>query len=131
MGNGKAHFGHIKITVDDLERCAGFYTEVCGLVEFGRSQATMNGRDATEIMFAPTGDGGPMLVLVKWHEVPAAPNNDVLLGFTTPDLEAFCARVTAAGGRVTQEITSVPEHGVKAAFVTDIEGNVLEALQLL
>jgi hypothetical protein len=32
---------------------------------------------------------------------------------------------------VTQEIELVPEYGVKAAYVTDIEGNVLEILQLV
>ncbi|OBF31368.1 hypothetical protein A5719_30705 [Mycolicibacterium peregrinum] len=131
MDIDKAHFGHIKLVVDDLEGSAGFYGEVCGMIELGRAEGVMNGRDGSEVMFAPTAEGGPMFVLVKFHDAPAPQSADVLLGFTTADLEAFCARVAAAGGRVTQQITSIPEHGVRAAFATDIEGNVLEVLQLL
>jgi predicted enzyme related to lactoylglutathione lyase len=131
MGNDKAHFSHLKLAVDDLERCASFYAEVCGLTEYGRASATMNGRAATEVMFAPSGEGGAMFVLVKFHDAKDQRGNETLLGFQTSDLEAFCDRVTSAGGRVTQPITSVPEHGVKAAFVADVEGNVLEVLQLL
>jgi predicted enzyme related to lactoylglutathione lyase len=131
MANDKAHFGHLKLVVDDLERCASFYIDVCGLVEVGRASADMNGRPGTEIMFGPTAEGGAMFVLLKFHDVSGPQTNEVLLGFMTPDLDAFCARVTAAGGRVTQPVTSVPEHGVKVAFVADVEDNVLEVLQLL
>jgi lactoylglutathione lyase len=130
MNNGTALFGHVKVVVDDLDRCAAFYRDVCGLVEYGRADATMNGRAGTEVMFAPS-DGGAMFVLVKFHGAPAPQSTDVLLGFRTDDLERFCERLAAAGGRVTQEITTVAEHGVKVAFVADVEGNVLEVLQLL
>jgi lactoylglutathione lyase len=131
MDNRKALFGHVKVVVDDLDRCAAFYSEVCGLVEYGRADATMNGRSGTEVMFAPTSEGGAMFVLVKFHGAPAPQSTDVLLGFRTDDLEAFCDRLVAAGGRLTQEITTVAEHGVKVAFASDVEGNVLEVLQLL
>jgi predicted enzyme related to lactoylglutathione lyase len=83
------------------------------------------------VMFAPTADGGAMFVLVKFHGAPAPQSTDVLLGFRTDDIEAFCDRLTAAGGRVTQDILTVAEHGVKVAFAADVEGNVLEVLQLL
>lgn len=131
MDIDEVHFGHIKLAVDDIDRCAVFYREVCGLVELGRADAIMNGRAGTEVMFAPTCEGGPMLILVKFHDSSPSRGADVLLGFRTADLEAFCARVQAAGGRVTQEIRSVPEHGVEVAFVADVEGNVLEVLQLV
>lgn len=131
MESDKAYFSHTKLVVDDLERCADFYREVCGMVELGRAEATMNGRSGSEIMFAPADDGGPMFVLVKFHGAPAPQSADVLLGFMTSDLEAFCARVAAAGGQVAQGITEIPEHGARAAFATDVEGNVLEVLQLL
>lgn len=131
MDNGKAHFGHVKVVVDDLDRCAAFYGDVCGLVEYGRADATMNGMVGTEVMFAPTSEGGAMFVLVKFHGAPAPQSTDVLLGFRTDDLEAFCGRLVAAGGRVTQDIVTVAEHGVKVAFAADVEGNLLEVLQLL
>jgi predicted enzyme related to lactoylglutathione lyase len=131
MDNGKALFGHVKVVVDDLDRCTAFYRDVCGLEEFGRADATMNGQAGTEVMFKPTSEGGAMFVLVKFHGTPRRESTDVLLGFRTDDLEAFCNRLLAAGGRVTQEITTVAEHGVKVAFAADVEGNVLEVLQLL
>jgi predicted enzyme related to lactoylglutathione lyase len=131
MDNGKALFGHVKVVVDDLERCAAFYRDVCGLAEFGRADAVMNGRRGNEVMFAPTSEGGAMFVLVKFHDAPPPQRNQMLLGFRTDDLEAFLDRLLAAGGQLTQDITTVAEHGVKAAFATDVEGNVLEVLQLL
>jgi lactoylglutathione lyase len=131
MDDGKARFGHVKVVVDDLDRCAAFYRDVCGLVEYGRADATMNGRDGSEVMFAPSSEGGAMFVLVKFHGQPAPQSTDILLGFLTDDLEAFCERLVAAGGRVTQEITTEAEHGVKYAFAADVEDNVLEVLQVL
>lgn len=131
MDIDEVHFGHIKLAVDDIDRCAAFYRETCGLVELGRADAIMNGRAGTEVMFAPTAEGGPMLILVKFHDMSGPRGADVLLGFRTADLEAFCARADAAGGRVTQGIRSIPEHGVEVAFVADVEGNVLEVLQRL
>ena len=127
----KGHFGHTKLVVDDLERTAAFYSEVCGLVERGRADATMQGKAGSEIMFAPTAEGGAMFALVKFFDSPKPPSNDVLLGFMTADLEDFCARVESAGGQVTHAIETVAEHGVKVAYVTDVEGNALEVLQLL
>ena len=125
------HFSHTKLVVEDLERSASFYGAALGLQEFGRADAEMNGRPGTEVMFAPTGDGGPMFVLVKFHDEARPSHSDVLLGFRTSDLEALCADIESAGGRITEPILLVAEHGVKVAFATDVEGNVLELLQLL
>src|SRR6478735_10819480 len=74
------HFSHTKLVVEDLERSASFYGAALGLQEFGRADAEMNGRPGTEVMFAPTGEGGPMFVLVKFHDEARPSHSDVLLG---------------------------------------------------
>lgn len=131
MDFGTAHFGHVKLVVDDLDASAAFYRDVLGLTETGRVDASMDGKMGTEVMFAPTSEGGAMLALVHFHDTAAPAPSGVLVGFMSNDLESLCGQIAAAGGSVTQPIRSIPEHGVKAAFATDPEGNVLELLELL
>jgi predicted enzyme related to lactoylglutathione lyase len=38
--------------------------------------------------------------------------------------------VKAAGGRVTDPIRAMPEHRVRVAFVRDVEGHLIEVVQL-
>lgn len=131
-GVGEVHLGHIKLAVDDIDRGAVFYREACGLVVFGPAEATMNGRAGIEVMFAPTVKGGPMLVLVRPHDESAPQNDDILLEFMSGrNFESFCAWATATGGRAMQAIRSIPEHGVKVAFIADVDGNALEVLEVL
>lgn len=128
---GNTHFGFTKLLVDDIERAADFYKEVCGLSETARVDAIINGRPISEILFAPTGQGAATFVLLKFLDAPKPTNDEVILGFITDDIEAFCARADAAGGRITQPIADNPEHGVKVAFVTDVEGHLIEVVELL
>ena len=127
----KAHFGFTKLIVQDLEAMATFYKDVAGLTESGRVQAAVGDRKIDEILFNATGEGGPTLVLFKFLDRKAPALEESILGFVTPDLEAFVARTKAAGGTVVTEIESQPEHGVKVAFVTDPEGHLLEFVELL
>lgn len=127
----KAHFGFTKLIVDDLETTAAFYKEVCGLTEMTRVSADMNERKIDEILFHPTADGGPTLVLWKWLDRTKLAVDEVILGFQTPDLAAFLDRAKAAGGRIISEIKKMPEHGVKVAFVVDPEDHLIEVVELL
>ena len=125
-----AHFSFSKLLVDDLEKTAAFYASVCGLVEHQRVDATIDGRSIREIMFLPTYPGGGSLTLLKFLAAPRPHNDETILGFTTSDIEAFVDRVKAAGGRVTDPIRSMPEHRLRVAFVTDVEGHRIEVVQL-
>jgi lactoylglutathione lyase len=127
----KNQFSFTKLLVDDLERCAVFYKEVCGLVETGRVESEINGRAISEILFAPTSEGGATFVLLKFAGSPRPHNDEVITGFITDDVDAFCVRVEGAGGRVTQSAKAMPEHGVRVAFVEDVEGHLIEVVQLL
>lgn len=126
-----AHFGFTKLLVNDLEKTATFYKAVCGLVETARVSDEIAGRRIDEILFNATGVGGATLVLLKFVGSPKPSNDEVILGFVTADLEAFVQRACAAGGAVSQGIREVPAHGVKVAFVTDVEGHLIEVVQII
>jgi len=125
-----AHFSFTKLLVDDLEKTAAFYKSVCGLVEQQRVDATIDGRPISEITFLPTYPGGGSLTLLKFVAAPKPHNDELILGFTTADIEAFVERVKAAGGRVSDPIRAMPEHHLRVAFVQDVEGHLIEVVQL-
>jgi predicted enzyme related to lactoylglutathione lyase len=127
----KSDFGFTKLLVADLERCLAFYTAVAGLEESGRVDADISGRKISEILLHPTTPGGANLVLLHFHDRPRPSADEVILGFITADLEAFVKRTREAGGSVYEEIKSMPEHGVRVAFVKDQEGHLIEVVQLL
>lgn len=127
----KAHFGFTKLIVQDLERCADFYKRVFGLTELARVSAAVNDREIDEIMFNPTGEGGATFVLWKWRDRDHGTIDEVILGFQTDDVHALVASVPAAGGTIIQPVKDMPEHGVRVGFVTDPEGHLIEAVELL
>ncbi|OCC25502.1 hypothetical protein MB02_02375 [Croceicoccus estronivorus] len=132
MGQGRStHFGFTKLLVDDLETTSAFYKSVCGLVETGRVDARIGGRAISEILFAPTADGGPTFVLLKFLDAPKPTNDEVILGFQTDDVDRFVERAVAAGGTEVDAARTDPEHGIKVAFVTDCEGHLIEVVQIL
>jgi predicted enzyme related to lactoylglutathione lyase len=127
----KAHFGFTKLVVQDLEAMATFYKDVAGLTEMARVQDAVGDRKIDEILFLPTAPGGSTLVLFKFLDRAAPANEEVILGFQTPDIAAFVERTKAGGGKVVTEIETKAEHGVKVAFVTDPEGHLIEVVELL
>jgi lactoylglutathione lyase len=126
-----ANFSFTKLLVDDLDKTAAFYKSVCGLVEQMRFDASINGRPISEITFLPTYPGGGSLTLLKFIDAPKPTNDELILGFTTDDLDAFVERVKAAGGRVTDPIRTMTEVNLRVAFVEDVEGHLIEVVQLL
>ena len=127
----KSDFGFTKLLVADLERSAAFYKAVCGLEESARVDADIAGRKISEIMMQATTAGGATLVLLHFQDRPRPALDEVILGFITADLEAFLKRTRDAGGSVYEEIKSMPEHGVRVAFVRDVEGHLIEVVQMI
>ena len=122
-------FMYTKLLVDDLEKAAAFYASVCGLIEMQRVEAEIIGRKISEIVYLPTYKGGPLFVLAKFKDAPKPANDEVILGFAAKDLEAFAARVEAAGGRVLDKSGADNASGFGHIFVADVEGNVLQVSQ--
>jgi predicted enzyme related to lactoylglutathione lyase len=126
-----ASFGFTKLVVADLDKAAAFYTSVCGLTEQARVEDRLGGRAIVEIIFAPAYQGGASFVLLTYPDTPKPASGEVILGFATPDVDAFVGRVMAGGGAVVDPAVSRPEHGVKVAIVKDPEGHLIEVVQML
>ena len=124
------HFGFTKLLVADLDKSAVFYREVFGLKETARIESDIAGRALEEILFNPTGEGAATFVLLKFHDATTPSANEVILGFTTSDVHGVTARAIAAGGSVVREALDHPDLSVKVAFVADLEGHLIEVVQL-
>lgn len=131
MAKSDARFSGTKLLVDDLDKTAAFYTAVCGLTEVGRVSSSITGRAIEEILFNFRGEGPPNFVLLKFVGAPKPSNDETINVFVTEDLAAFVARATAHGGTLAQPVRAMPEHGVKVCFVTDVEGHLMEVVELL
>jgi predicted enzyme related to lactoylglutathione lyase len=130
MSNGD--FAFTKLIVGDLDRSAAFYRDVFGLTEQARIDATVTGRPICEIILAsPSPTSVATLVLFAFLDQPKPAAAEVILGFYTTDLAALVDRALTAGGEVVQPIESMPQHGVKVAFIKDVEGHLIEALERL
>ncbi len=125
------HFGFTKLIVGDLEKSAAFYKSVCELTEMARVDAEIENRSISEIMFNVTGQGAATFVLLSFLDAPVPKTAEVILGFITQDVDAFVARARKAGGSVAQEAQNQPQHGVRVAFVRDVEGHLIEVVELL
>ncbi|MCB0996533.1 MAG: VOC family protein [Acidimicrobiales bacterium] len=125
------HFGFTKLVVADLEKCAAFYSEVFGLTEQGRVTDDIDGRRIDEIMYEATAPGGASFVLLHFPDLPQPGADGVIAGFITDDVAGVVQRTVAAGGSVIEDVRARPEHGVKVAFVADVEGRLIEVVELL
>lgn len=125
------HFNFTKLIVADLEKSAAFYREVAGLTETARINASIEGQTIHEIMFAPTAPGASTFVLLTYPDAPKAVQGELILGFVTDDIAAFVQRAARAGGKIVEAPSTQAEHGVKVAFVRDIEGHLIEAVEML
>lgn len=129
--NNLVPLGFTKLVVDDLDKVAAFYAAVCGLVEEGRAEDEIAGRPMQELYFKSDPPGTGTFTLTKFVGGPAGSRPGVILGFVTDDIDAFVDRAQSAGASVEQAAHPRPEHGVKVAFLNDIEGNLLEVVELL
>ena len=124
-------FGFTKLVVGDLEKAAAFYKSVCGFTEQARVTDSLGGRAISEILFEPATLGGHTFVLLAFLDTPKPAAGEAILGFTVTDIVGFVARVRAAGGSVVDDVKAMPAHGVRVAIVTDIEGHLIEVVELL
>jgi len=125
------HFGFTKLVVDDLERCAVFYSKVFGLTETIRVSDDIAGRRIDEIMYQPTSPGGSSFVLLRFPDEATTGPAGVIPGFITTDIEALVERAVAAGGTVIEPPLDRPAHGVTTTFIEDPEGRLIEVVQML
>ena len=128
-----SNYAFTKIVVGDLERTTAFYKAVFDYREFQRVVADVAGEPIEEIILLRGDDMGGEVTLVvwKWTQRPAPRESDVILGFITSDIATVFARTESAGGRVVQAPRDMPEHGVRVGFIADVDGRLIEVVQML
>jgi predicted enzyme related to lactoylglutathione lyase len=131
MAEAPAHFSCTKLVVADLEKACAFYKSVFGLTEQNRVNAAIEGRAISEIMFNPTAPGGATFVLLAYTDTVTPALSESIILFITPNLAGLLEKARRAGGRAVQEMRDMPEHGVKVAFIRDIEEHLIEVVELL
>lgn len=123
--------GFTKLIVDDMDRMSQFYSALCGLEEEGRAEDRIAGRPICEVYFRSDPPGTGTFTLTKFLDAPRRAVDAVILGFVADDIDQFVKAAVTAGGAVVESVQSRPEHGVKVAFVKDVEGNLIEVVELL
>ena len=93
----------------DVPRAASFYKRALGL------EARYETPEWTEL----AQDGST----VALHGGGAAAERDTGLGFYVDDIDAACAAVSAAGGRIAERPEPRPGEGITLAMAVDTEGN--------
>jgi lactoylglutathione lyase len=125
-------FSFTKIFVADRVAMEAFYTTVLGLKP-GFRLVMGEGEDAfVEVQM--TVNGGQLeensLMLVQYLNRAAPAPGEAAIGFTVEVIEETITAAEAAGGRVVAPVQTVSDHGIKAAYIADPEGHIIELLQL-
>ena len=119
-----------KVFVHDLAAMAAFYEQVFGLVRIFEHSDSMMGRQISEIGYQAGFPGGLELTLIHYHDSTGPVVGELVVGFTTTDLDACIARAKAAGGTVHEPIKRIDSMSLTVAFIMDPEGHVNEVVQL-
>lgn len=123
--------GFTKLIVEDIDRMSKFYAALCGFEEEGRGEDQIAGRPILEVYFRSDPAGTGTFTLTKFLDAPRPANEAVILGFVTPDINQFIEHAVDAGSKIIEPAHSRPDHGVKVAFFKDLEGNLIEAIEIL
>jgi predicted enzyme related to lactoylglutathione lyase len=125
-------FAFTKLVVHDVERLAQFYAEVYGLHAVKRVRGErIGGEEIDEIVLSPD-PASPWgsFVLLRYLGRAPSPSGELILGFTTGDLDALLERVEKAGGRIQVPPKPMPDLGLRVAFATDPEGHLAEIVEM-
>ena len=126
-------FAFTKIVVADLNAAEQFYTRTLGLsrvtyIEFGEGLGQLQ----EVILTVPNGAAGAaQLNLIRYPNKPIPAPGETVIGFMVNDVDATVAAMTDAGARVTVPVVEMTDHRLKLAYVTDLDGHIIEIIQTL
>jgi len=136
---------HIGICVSDLGRACSFYSQVLGFAEVGRLPLsgamvdTLLGLADVNVEAVYLERDGFRVELLHYrspgHRGEPRPRPMNLLGMThlslrVTDLDAMCARIEAAGGRILREtLQSNPVRQSRFVMATDPDGTRIELIE--
>ncbi|MFO1503167.1 MAG: lactoylglutathione lyase [Steroidobacteraceae bacterium] len=125
-------FLHTMLRVGDMQRSVDFYTRILGM-------RVLRTRDVPEYKYSLTflgfgngnADGGAELELTYNYGVATYEQGTAFghLALGVPDVAGACARIKAAGGKVTREAGPVKGGTTVIAFVEDPDGYKIELIQ--
>jgi catechol 2,3-dioxygenase-like lactoylglutathione lyase family enzyme len=136
---------HVGIVVQDMERCLGFYRDVLGLTvkvaaeESGHFIDALLGEVGVQVrtvkLAAPKGQA--MIELLEFRSPPADVRRPITVktpgmthvALTVADIDGLALRLIDAGAVFIGAPRISPDGGVKAAYVRDPEGNLLELVE--
>ena len=120
-------FMFVKLIVHDIGKSDIFYKSVFGLVEMNRMEQTLAGRAVEEVVYQPTYDGGPILVLLRFPDATQPALGETITGFSAVDVDACLQRLEQAGGSVVEDRV-VAGFG-RVVYAKDPEGHLLQISQ--
>ena len=125
-------FLHTMLRVGDMQRSVDFYTRILGM-------RVLRTRDVPEYKYSLTflaygngnADGGAELELTYNYGVASYDQGTAFghLALGVEDVAGACARIKAAGGRVTREAGPVKGGTTVIAFVEDPDGYKIELIE--
>lgn len=124
-------FSAAKLVVADLEKCARFYGAVFGLEPAARVDAELNGRNFSEIIYSKASPEAASFVLFAYHDAPTPVGGETIVVFRTDDVDKTVKLFCKHGGVLDYGPEAWPDHGVKSAFLRDIEGHVVELIEVI
>jgi lactoylglutathione lyase len=130
-------FHHVGVSVADLDAARDWYKNVLGLTEGFSFKVPPAGLRGCFL----EGDGIRIELLQRAGSAPGgaqhpdSPDQALLsrgyghIAVTTADLDGLFAHAVAAGARVVWGIRPSPEPGVRFAWITDGDGNLIELME--
>jgi catechol 2,3-dioxygenase-like lactoylglutathione lyase family enzyme len=121
-----------KLVVGDVDIAEGFYRAL-GFRVVGHNVGGENRVRQEQCWLSATGDASShILILSRFLELPPPPRpmypGEAWLAIKVSDVDAAVKTVEEAGGMVVRPGQDRPEHGVRAAVVSDPEGHIIEVV---
>jgi catechol 2,3-dioxygenase-like lactoylglutathione lyase family enzyme len=121
-----------KLVVQDVAAAERFY-QVLGLKVVSRNVGGEAEVRQQQSWLSATGDASShLLILSRFLELPppSRPNypGEAWLAVRVADVDAMLTTVERSGGKILRPGQDRPEHGVRAAVVSDPEGHIIEVV---
>jgi lactoylglutathione lyase len=121
---------HTMLRVGNLQRSIDFYTQVLGMTLLRTSENPAYKYTLAFVGYGSNPDHAELELTYNWgvdhYELGTAYGH---IALAVPDAAAACAKIKAAGGKVTREAGPVQGGSTVIAFVTDPDGYKIELIE--
>lgn len=121
---------HTMLRVGDLQRSIDFYTQVLGMTLLRTSENPAYKYTLAFVGYGSNPEHAELELTYNWgvdhYELGTAYGH---IALAVPDAAAACAKIKAAGGKVTREAGPVQGGSTVIAFVTDPDGYKIELIE--